>query len=57
MLKRVLNKLLGGHVDDVILPLDDAGQFQFDSIFDDLWWVLPIQLMGLAPHQALRRHW
>ena len=54
MLQGVLHQLLGGHVDDVILPLDDAGQLQFDSIFDDLWWVLPIQLMGLAPHQAVQ---
>ena len=54
VLQGVLHQFLGGHVDDVVFPLNDARQFQFDSVLDDLRRILPVEFMCLAPHQVVQ---
>ena len=54
VLQGVLHQFLGGHVDDVVFPLNDARQLQLDSILDDLRRILPVEFVCLAPHQVVQ---
>ena len=42
MLQRVLYQLLGRHIDHIILPHDNAGQLQINSVLHDLGQLFPV---------------
>src|SRR5699024_5684362 len=48
----VLHQLLGGHVDHVVLALDDIPQLGVDAVHHDLGGLFSVEGVGLVPHQA-----
>ena len=52
MLQGVLNQLLGGHIDDVILTPNNVSQLGVDPVHHNLGRLLSIELMGLPPDQT-----
>ncbi len=54
VLQRVLHQLLGGHIDHVVMATDDVLQLGVDAVLDNLGRVVPVEGVGLAPHQVLQ---
>ena len=54
MLHGVRHQFLGGHIDDIVLPLDDARQLQVDTVLDDLGQLIAVQAVGFFVHQPLQ---
>ena len=54
MLQGILDQLLGGHIDHVVFAADDVPQLGLDPVHHDLGRVLPVEVVGLAPHQPLQ---
>ena len=53
VLQGPLDQLLGGHVHHVVLA-QNAPQLHVQPVHDELWRVLPVELVDLVPHQPVQ---
>ena len=54
VLQGVLHQLLGGHIDHVVLAVDDVPQLHVDAVGDDLGRLLAVKLFRFPPDQPLQ---